>query len=304
VPPKEGHYGGDDVSDNRRDRRYRRATAAQLLDKNRKVRGLAHRKDERSEHLSKLGAEVVFGDFLDFNATRAALKGVDRAYFCYPIRPGIVQATAHFAQAALEAGVEFIVNMSQKSAGRKSDAARQHWLAEGPGRRAGLSRFQEFAMTALHSIASLLGVSVSDWEVMRAEHERRDAELRPANRTAVFDALAAAGVTIVVVAFDGYGNSGQIDIVEAKAGEDVAALPSGEVEIASAVWGETEPERMAITVHGAIGWLVFDLLEMTHDGWENSNGAYGDFTFDVAERTITLDYNKRCMPSEISQHVF
>jgi hypothetical protein len=159
-------------------------------------------------------------------------------------------------------------------------------------------------MTALHSIASLLGVSVSDWEVMRAEHERRDAELRPANRTAVFDALAAAGVTIVVVAFDGYGNSGQIDIVEAKAGEDVVALPSGEVEIASAVWGETEPERMAITVHGGIGWLVFDLLEMTHDGWENSNGAYGDFTFDVAERTITLDYNKRCMPSEYSQHVF
>jgi hypothetical protein len=263
------------------------ATAAQLLDKNRKVRGLAHRKDERSEHLSKLGAEVVFGDFLDFNATRTALKGVDRAYFCYPIRPGIVQATAHFAQAALEAGVEFIVNMSQKSAREdaKSDAARRRWLAEGvPGRRAGLSRFQEFAMTGLHSIAS--------------------AELRPANKTAVFHALAAAGVTIVVVAFDGYGNSGQIEIVEAKAGEDVVALPSGEVEIASAVWGETEPERMAMTVHGAIGWLVFDLLEMTHDGWENSYGAYGDFTFDVAERTITLDYNKRYMPSEYSQHVF
>ena len=32
---------------------------------------------------------------------------------------------------------------------------------------------------------------------------------------------------------------------------------------------------------------------MTHDGWENSDGAYGDFTFDVAERTITLDYNER-----------
>ena len=42
----------------------------------------------------------------------------------------------------------------------------------------------------------------------------------------------------------------------------------------------------------------------THDGWENSDGAYGDFTFDVAERTITLDYNERHMESDYSQHVF
>jgi hypothetical protein len=43
---------------------------------------------------------------------------------------------------------------------------------------------------------------------------------------------------------------------------------------------------------------------MTHDGWENSDGAYGDFTFDIAERTITLDYNERYMQSEYSQHLF
>ena len=66
-----------------------------------------------------------------------------------------------------------------------------------------------------------------------------------------------------------------------------------EVEIASAVWGQAEPERTAMTVHDAIERLVFDFLGVTHDGWENSDGAYGDFTFDVAERTITLDYNER-----------
>ncbi len=43
---------------------------------------------------------------------------------------------------------------------------------------------------------------------------------------------------------------------------------------------------------------------MTHDGWENSDGAHGDFTFDVGERTITLDYNERYMQSEYSLHVF
>src|SRR5262249_48126194 len=57
---------------------------------------------------------------------------VRRAYFVYPIRPGIIQATAYFAQAAKEAGVEVIVNMSQISAraDARSHAARDHWVAE------------------------------------------------------------------------------------------------------------------------------------------------------------------------------
>ena len=54
---------------------------------------------------------------------------------------------------------------------------------------------------------------------------RLDAELRPANKAAVFDALTAAGLTIVTVRFDGYGDSGQIEDIEAKAGDDVVALP-------------------------------------------------------------------------------
>ena len=159
-------------------------------------------------------------------------------------------------------------------------------------------------MTELLSIAPTLAAPVPDWETKRAEHERRDGELRPVNKTAVFDALGAAGITIVVVAFDGYGDSGQIENVEAKDGEDLVALPSGVVEIASAVWDQAEPDRTAMTVHDAIERLVFEFLGVTHDGWENSDGAYGDFTFDVAERTITLDYNERYMQSEYSQHLF
>jgi len=107
-------------------------TVRQLLEKNHAVRVLAHRPDQRSEQLRELGAEVVFGDLLDFDSVRAALSGVQRAYFCYPISPGLVQATAQFAQAAKEAGAEVIVNMSQISArsDAKSEAACQHWLSE------------------------------------------------------------------------------------------------------------------------------------------------------------------------------
>jgi len=108
------------------------ATAAQLLDKGRQVRAFVHREDERSEALRRKGAEVVVGDLLDFDAMREALEGVNRAYFVYPIRPGLVQATVQFAQSAREVGVEAIVNMSQVSArgDAKSHSTREHWLAE------------------------------------------------------------------------------------------------------------------------------------------------------------------------------
>src|SRR5260221_14196284 len=63
--------------------------ARQLLGKGQAVRVLAHRPDERSEQLQKIGAEGGFGDFLDFDLVRSALNGVHRAYFCYPINPGL-----------------------------------------------------------------------------------------------------------------------------------------------------------------------------------------------------------------------
>jgi NAD(P)H dehydrogenase (quinone) len=109
-----------------------RATVNELLARGHKVRALAHGQDDRSKRLQEQGVEVVYGDLLDFGQVRAALSGVQRAYFVYPIRPGLLQATAYFAQAAKEAGVDGIVNMSQISAREdaKSHAATDHWLSE------------------------------------------------------------------------------------------------------------------------------------------------------------------------------
>jgi NAD(P)H dehydrogenase (quinone) len=98
-----------------------------------RVRALVHGIDERSSALSELGAEVVTGDLRDFDDVSSAMAGVTAAYFCYPIDPdGLLDATAIFAQAATEAGVRAVVNMSQISARReaKSRAAQNHWLAE------------------------------------------------------------------------------------------------------------------------------------------------------------------------------
>lgn len=107
-------------------------TAHLLLARGHRVRALVHREDDRSRALAAAGAEIVVGDLLDFHDVSAAVRGVSGAYFCYPIGPGLVDATVIFAQAASEAGVRSVVNMSQISARREavSNAARQHWLCE------------------------------------------------------------------------------------------------------------------------------------------------------------------------------
>lgn len=109
-----------------------RAAIAELRRVGKRVRALIHTEDARAEALRQLGAETVTGELLDLDQVRAAMEGVTGAYFVYPFKPGLIDAAAFFAQAAIEAGVKSIVNMSQKSARReaKSHAARDHWITE------------------------------------------------------------------------------------------------------------------------------------------------------------------------------
>lgn len=109
-----------------------RAAIADLRRAGKSVRALIHTEDARAQALRQLGAETVIGELLDLDQVRAAMEGVTGAYFVYPFQPGLIDAAAFFAQAAIEAGVKSIVNMSQKSARReaKSHAARDHWITE------------------------------------------------------------------------------------------------------------------------------------------------------------------------------
>jgi hypothetical protein len=150
-----------------------------------------------------------------------------------------------------------------------------------------------------------VSVSPSDpWQQQERELARITKEVLLANKTALFDALTAAGITTVIVNFDGCGDSGQIEMIEAKAGDDVIPLPTVQIEIASAVWGSATIDRQTRPVEEAIEILVYDVLNQNHTGWENNDGAYGEYTFDVTERTITLDYNERHTESDHSMHVF
>lgn len=107
-------------------------TVDELLKNKRHVRAFVHKEDPRSEALQKKGVEIQVGDLLDFEAVRKAVEGVAGAYFVYPIKPELIEATTYFAQAAKEAKLEIVVNMSQVSARREatSHGAFNHWLAE------------------------------------------------------------------------------------------------------------------------------------------------------------------------------
>jgi uncharacterized protein YbjT (DUF2867 family) len=109
-----------------------KSTIELLLERGYKVRAFVHQQNKKSAQLQNIGAEIVVGDLLDFTAVRSALEGISGAYFVYPIAPGIVQATAYFAQAALEATVPIVVNMTQINARRntKSLTSFNHWMAE------------------------------------------------------------------------------------------------------------------------------------------------------------------------------
>lgn len=109
-----------------------RYTVQQLLEAGHSVRAMVHKEDRRAQALRSLGAEVFVGDLLDHDDVIKAAAGASAAYFCYPVRPGLIQATAYFADAARRADLDVVVNMSQISAREDSEShvARDHWIAE------------------------------------------------------------------------------------------------------------------------------------------------------------------------------
>src|SRR5215813_2578512 len=104
----------------------------ELLKAGSPVRALVHREDGRSARLKAQGAEIAFVDMSDAERVADALKDVQRAYYCPPIDPYMIQGAVAFAVAAREARLEYIVGMTQwlASPSHWSLVTRQHWLAD------------------------------------------------------------------------------------------------------------------------------------------------------------------------------
>lgn len=140
-----------------------------------------------------------------------------------------------------------------------------------------------------------------------ASYDRYREALRKAsesNKTVILDALAAAKVTSVVVQFDGAGDSGQIESVTAFRGEAQIAFPSTTISLEQASWGSTELRSTEEELSQAVENLCYDYLEETNGGWENNDGAYGEFCLDVAACTVALEFNGRYTAIDTENHTF
>ena len=105
---------------------------AELLKAGYPVRALVHREDGRSTQLKAQGAEIAVADLSDVERIADALKDVQRAYYCPPYDPYMIQGAVAFAVAAKEARLEHIVGLSQwlASPSHPSLTTRQSWLID------------------------------------------------------------------------------------------------------------------------------------------------------------------------------
>jgi hypothetical protein len=140
-----------------------------------------------------------------------------------------------------------------------------------------------------------------DFGTLLERHNKALLEANSANKAAVFDALATAGINTVNVTFDGEGDSGQIENILA---DGSAEIPEIQVELQQTGWGTGKIDSSQSTLREAIETLCYDYLSQEHDGWENNDGAFGEFIFSVAAKTIELEFNGRFSDVHTSSHAF
>ena len=59
-----------------------------------------------------------------------------------------------------------------------------------------------------------------------------------------------------------------------------------------------------LSLEDVVEQLTYDFLSDTHCGWENNDGAYGEFCFAASARCIYLEFNERFTSSELFTHEF
>jgi len=109
------------------------------------------------------------------------------------------------------------------------------------------------------------------------------ADVRSRNKAIVFAALAEAGIHRVTVDYDGSGDSGQIENVEAWTANERIPFPSDpRIQLVSE---NPDHPRAAQNLEAAAESVAWDYLDDLFFGWENNDGAFGIFVFDVPART-------------------
>jgi len=98
--------------------------------------------------------------------------------------------------------------------------------------------------------------------------------------------LKDAAVATVHIFYDGCGDSGQIETIE------YTGADGKSIDIA---------DRVAITESELLD-LFYDLIEVRHAGWENNDGAFGEFAWDLATGSLKHSHSDRFTDYETTEH--
>ncbi len=101
---------------------------------------------------------------------------------------------------------------------------------------------------------------------------RRITKLGPVLR----ERLMQAGVARVFADYDGCGDSGRFEAISCRSAT-----------------GESIEEGLPEELRQQVETYLYDLLEVRHGGWENNDGAFGVFSWDVAGDQLSQAHTTR-----------
>lgn len=105
----------------------------------------------------------------------------------------------------------------------------------------------------------------------------------------LLDALSAEQIVRVEVDYDGEGDSGQIEDIQAyHADGSDADLTSRGLTI-----GEGDLAESFDSLRECIDIFAWDVIAHYHDGFGDNDGGYGTLTVDVIARTVCLVHKQR-----------
>jgi hypothetical protein len=135
-----------------------------------------------------------------------------------------------------------------------------------------------------NAAANTIASSTSSSWLAQYEHERLEnvrQQLPGARRQ-----LQDAGVECVHIKYDGCGDSGQIESITYTDGNGKPVELAGKTTI-------TEDQLMD---------LFYDLTQARHPGWENNDGAFGEFEWNLRDDALKHTHNDRFTDYDTTEH--
>lgn len=127
-------------------------------------------------------------------------------------------------------------------------------------------------------------------------------KIMDANKEILFDILKSKKIKNFTVRFEGSGDSGQIEEIDLP-GKVLGFIVEG-AKLSQGITASGHIYKNDPSVEDIVDTMCCEVLEQLHEGWENGDGAYGEFLFDTNERTVNLSFNERYVETQLYEHEF